>query len=370
MLLSENEVATSLRRVRKIGIYTSSVNHFIETITYWIAADKNIEVLLITPEKSKGPEHAWCLKRLFQCPFSNVKIISPLSPSIDTDWLYISLTGKKPTFSYSLNRWIRKAENTGIITHSNYQGSWKRILKEVMYALPYNLLASSTILQIGDQSRHPYSFIKNKCFYSPSVHPQYIVNESYAQLLFVVEKEYQAEREFKFTYLGNKNPPEREMVLKRVRNALNTVAEPTYLEDYPLQSQPTERSMNILWIEYGDQGSKRGLKPPEYIKALNETDFCISPLGWGGNWTHRVIEALVCGAIPILEDADRYNIGLTDMETCISVKNGNWEEAIERATKLEPKEVIAMRSRIEALRENYLLPEIAAHRFRESLNLN
>lgn len=370
MLLSQNEVATSSRTVRKIGIYTPSVNHFIETITYWIAADESVEVLLITPEESKGPEHAWCLKRLLQCPFSNVKIISPLSPSTNTDWLYISLTGKKPIFSYSLNRWVRKTGNTGIITHSNYQGNWKSLLKELIYALPYNLLASSTILQIGAQSQHPYSFIKNKCFYSPSVHPQYIVDKSYAQLMFVAEKEYQAEREFKFTYLGNKNPPEREIVLKRVRKTLNTVAESNYFEDYPLQSQPTERGMNILWIEYGDRGSKRGLKPPEYVKALNETDFCICPLGWGGNWTHRVIEALVCGAIPILEDADRYNVGLTDMETCIAVKNSNWEEAIERATQLNLNEIITMRSKIKTIKESCLIPEVAAQRFRQSINLD
>jgi len=353
-----------------IGIYVPSVNHFTETIAYWIALNPKNYVILITPTESEQKEHKWCLKRLSQFKLENIELVKPASLPICTDWLYIKSSKTHPLFEKNLNAWVRKTKKLGILAYYNHQDGFKSIIKQLLYTFPYYFLAKTVLLQISSQCKHPYAFIQKQAFFSPSVHPQYIVNEHYRQLIFDEHKDFRTQRNYKFTFLGNRQPKERKTVLKVVKETLNRIKNSVIFDDYQEKAEISRSSVNTLWIEYGDGGSKRGLKSTEYVKALSETDFCICPLGWGGNWTHRVIEALVCGAIPILEDADRYNIGLTDMKTCIVVKNGDWGEAIERAYRLKPEEIVAMRSRVKMIKENYLIPEVAARRFRQSINLD
>ena len=361
---------TDLHVKNTIGIYVPSLNHFTETIAYWMALNPKNKVLIVTPKDSKRTEHDGSLKRLAKLQLTNIELVTPESYPTNTDWLYIKSSRTRPLFEKNLNAWIRKTERLGLLAYCNPQDNFKSVAKQLLYTFPYYLSAQLVLLQISSKEKHPYSFIRKQAFFSPSVHPQFIFDESYKQLIYNTYTLSEIQRNYKFTFLGNRQPLEREAVLRRVKASLYRATSPIIFDEYRQNVQIETKNTNVLWIEYGEKGLKRGLKPTEYVKALNETDFCICPLGWGGNWTHRVIEALVCGAIPILEDAERYNIGLTDMETCIAVKNDNWEEAIERASQLELQEVFAMRSKIKTIKENYLLPEVAAFRLRESLNLN
>ncbi len=55
----------------------------------------------------------------------------------------------------------------------------------------------------------------------------------------------------------------------------------------------------------------------EYMGTLSDMDFCISPPGWGLQWTHRTIEALMRGSMSIIEDPQIYGLELLDGENCI-----------------------------------------------------
>jgi hypothetical protein len=363
---------SSQTSTKVIGIYTASINHFIETAVYWLTSSQDIKVLLITPSMSQGGEHPWCLKRLDQYSTEAknlpVEVVDPSSQAQQTDYMYISLPGKTPLLSWQLNRWVFKANNLGLLSHSDYK-SMKQSFKELAYGFPYYLAAKSILFQIPTQDWHPYFFIQQRSYYSPSVHPQLIVNPEYRSLIFEAEIVSQEARNFKFLFLGNRNPTERRQVLQNVRQKLDEITNPIYFEEYADHPQVFLDRINVLWLEYGDEGSRRGLKPPEYLSALHQTDFCICPLGWGGNWTHRVIEAIVCGAIPILEDAGRYNIGLVHLDNCIEVKDNNWQTAVEQAYRLDTEKIMAMRLRLKQLREQCLLPQKASCRLRESVGL-
>jgi hypothetical protein len=358
--------------IKVVGIYTASLNHFIETLVYWLTSNQEIKVLLITPSISQGGEHPWCLKRIHQYSTEAknlpVEVVDPSSQAQHMDCMYINSPGRKPLFSWQLNRWILKASKLGLLSHSDYK-SLKRSLKELAYSFPYYLAAKSILFQIPTQDWHPYFFIQQQSFYSPSVHPQLIINSEYRSLVFESEIASYKVRNFKFLFVGNRNPIERRQVLQNVRQKLDEIANPIYFERYADHPQILSNRTNVLWIEYGDEGSQRGLEPPDYLSTLHQTDFCICPLGWGGNWTHRVIEAIICGAIPILEDAERYNIGLVHLDNCIAVKNNDWQTAIEQAYRLDAEKIIAMRLRLKQLKEQYLLPQKASCRLRESVGL-
>jgi glycosyltransferase involved in cell wall biosynthesis len=355
--------------MKVIGIYTGSVNHFIETVIYWLTYDHEIKVLLVTPSGFQKGEHPYCLKRICQYSIerevSQIEIVEPDSPPQSVDYLYISLSRSSSLMSRPLNRWVLKSHNIGLLSYSNYR-SLKQSFKELAYNFPYYLAARSIFFQISSQDRHPYFFIQQKLFYSPSVHPQLITISEHRNLIFESKVDFQRIRSFEFIFLGSREPIERTQVLSSVKQTLNAIADPVYFLDYSDPSPPVfpDRS-NVLWIEYGSEGSRRGLKPPEYIDALQQSNFCICPLGWGGNWTHRVIEAIACGSIPILEDEGRYNIDLAHMENCIVVKNKDWQTAIEQACRLSAEEATAMRLRLKQLKEQYLLPQKASCRLKE-----
>lgn len=365
-LLTPQKETQDLSNQRTIGIYCHAVTHFVETIAYWVSYNSNIEVTIVTPEISSHAEHSWGLNRITQYPFGNIEVISPKLENIKSfDRLYIVVNSK----DIFLRKWLNKSKQIGFLTYSNYKGNWKEKAKELLRNFPYYLFAERIGYQTSSSSKVPYFFIKNQFFYSPSVHPQSIVKDDYRKLMFAPTYNSKKERNFKFSFMGNRNPPERVPILKQIKEKLIRDTNIINREQYLLNQHISNNKNNVLWIEYGDRDKVRGLSSPDYINALNQTDFCICPLGWGGNWTHRVIESLVRGAIPILEDGERYNIGLTDMKNCIVVKNNNWLEAIEKAEQINLEQLSSIKSNIAEIREKYLLPEAASKKLRESMGL-
>ena len=365
-LLTSEHKTQHLSKQQTIGIYCNAVTHFVETIAYWISYNSKFEVTIITPKASAHAEHSWGLKRIAQYSFGTIKVISPELHNIKSfERLYVVVN----SHDIFLNEWLQKNKQIGFLTYSNYKGSWKEKAKELFFNFPYYLFAKQIGFQASSSSKVPYFFIKSKFFYSPSVHPQFIINDDYRKLMFAPIHNFKKKRNFKFSFMGNRNPPERIPFLKQLIEQFTKVANIVNREQYLMNKSISNNKINVLWIEYGDRDKVRGLSSPDYINALNQTDFCICPLGWGGNWTHRVIESLVRGAIPILEDAERYNIGLTDMKNCIGVKNKNWLEAIKKAEQIKPEQLLNIKSNIAEIRDKYLLPESASKRLRESMKL-
>jgi hypothetical protein len=118
---------------------------------------------------------------------------------------------------------------------------------------------------------------------------------------------------------------------------------------------------DAVWIEYGDDEHHKALTSEQFISTLGEMDFCICPTGWA-RWTHRVIESLCRGAIPILQDTHLYGLGLVDGVNCILVKNNDWFDTVKQALNLPISTLEEMRRNVLALRA-MLVPSAASHRF-------
>lgn len=349
-----------------IGIYSEAVNHFIETLAYFISLGGRHKVLLITKIESGKllSEHPWCLGRIKQA--KNIELVSPDKTPQKVDWLYFHMPRNHFLWNNNLNAWVSKAKKIGCLREARYGKDWKREMRELAYSFPYYLLAKSIVLQGSLQDRNPYRFIKNKYFYSPSAHPQFLVNAEWKKKLFQPVDKIDNARIFKFAFIGNKNPLERIAILGNVKEKFKKMNNTTLVDTL---SNINSNKTNVLWIEYDNEGPKRGLDPKTYAETLGRVDFSICPPGWGQNWTHRVVESLSRGAIPILEDEKIYNIDLTDMKNCIVVKDSNWAEAIDIACGFSVDEIRKIRSNIIELRDKYLLPEVAALRLRTAMQL-
>jgi hypothetical protein len=353
--------------MKKVGIFVPSLNHFTETLIYWLI-EGEIEVSVITSFETSShdvSEHSWSLERLKDVP--EMKLVSLETTAQELDYLMFSCCRYSQRERKILNSWRKNSKHITIFSSSVLK-QWKGCLKELFYAFPYYIEAESAILEMSARESSPYFFVKNKLHYTPFPHPQFFWSEEKRSRMFSPIQSISDSRAFKFNFIGSQSPPERALVLEQVKNTLKQIENINFIEQYPIDTT-LDSKVNVLYIEYRSTG-RRGIGSSNYIEALSQTDFCISPMGWGDNWTHRTIEALLRGALPILEDPDRYNIGLQDMQNCIVVRDNNWTEAIERAYQLDAEMLTRMRENTQKLRERYLLPNVAALRLKRSIGLS
>jgi hypothetical protein len=82
--------------------------------------------------------------------------------------------------------------------------------------------------------------------------------------------------------------------------------------------------------------------------------------------THRPIEALLRGSIPVLPstELDLYGIELKDHENCIGIPDGQWAESMHRLARIEERDLIRMRNNARAMFDEYLSYDAVAKRLR------
>jgi hypothetical protein len=113
-----------------------------------------------------------------------------------------------------------------------------------------------------------------------------------------------------------------------------------------------------------------GVAPREFVRLLTDSDFTLCPRGYS-LVTHRPVEALLRGSIPVLaeEEIDLYGIGLVDGENCIGVPAGRWAETVARLTEADEDDILRMRSRAFAMFEHRLAYDALARRMRHRVGV-
>jgi exostosin family protein len=178
--------------------------------------------------------------------------------------------------------------------------------------------------------------------FGPYLHPQSFTDEAFNQIF--ADYSVTEPRRYRIGFMGNSGPTHRTEILAECRRAI------------------AHASVDTFWVEYVHDGIQKGLPSEEYISALEQMDFCLCPTGWS-RWTHRVIESLCRGSIPILQDRHLYGLSLQNSVHCISVDDNDWHAAVKAALSLSAKAIHEMRQNILNLRNKLLAPSIAARRF-------
>ncbi len=334
-----------------IGIYTKRVECLTYTITQAIASTGN-SVYVVTNPKELNQEFYYA--RIEQ--IKNVKISNKLE-EINFDDLYIE---NLP--SLSRDEFLRCAKispRISIIAYSHSFSYTKTLLQEIKHLIKYfpGILKVKQIFFIDDYyNLDIFNLWSKKYFLGFDVHSNFWVNQDLKNALFDFNWETEKRRIYKLNFIGNRSPAFRKQIIESVK---------TYLKN-SLCEEP------ILWIEYGDEpGEKRGVSPREYMNYLSESDFTLCPPGYA-KITHRVIEALVRGSIPILhkEELRLYDMNLEDNLNCIAVHNRDWIGAIKRAMSLNQSEIRQMRYSILSMKDDYLAAESFSRRLITKMGIN
>ncbi len=331
-----------------ITFFKPQLSHFVETMACFLAEDPRIAVRVVTSLErgADGAEHPWSLARLRSHP--RIEVADVASPPMPSSLVIFGLVRHSPLHS--------------AFPESNQYASRADWLRELARAFPHFLRARFVILE---REPHPLDFrfgCRRRVLYTPSVHPQYLSDPRLRDAMCAAAPA--GRRRFRVTFLGNRQPPERTVRLESCLRELRTAHEVAISAHYP-----SERASDAeaLWIEYDIAAGTRGLDPLGYTAALGETEFCLSPPGWGRNWAHRTIEACMRGAIPVIEDPQLYNLPFADGENCILAAGADWSRAVRRCLASTPAEIARMREGVLRLRESRLRPDVAASGFRRAL---
>lgn len=322
-----------------VCIFGPSLSHELETIGYYLRLS-GADVVFVT--KSTGDErseHPWSLQRV-AAQNHKVRWISDEPERVD---LLIAEAFVDPQYRRSRDLWISRSQDVAFL-FPHVGMTVKRQIAYLLKSWPHSVTASTAIF-FGDR-RNSFdswspSFQRRK-FYSPYLHPQVFFDEPLKQVF--ADFSAREARQYAIGFMGNKNPKERAAILTECRRAIEQVKATSF------------------WVEYGDTEHHKALTSEQFFSSLGQMDFCLCPTGWS-RWTHRVVESLCRGAIPILEDAHLYGLDLQDSVNCIIVKDGDWYRSVKVALSLPLEELQNLRLNVINLRDKMLMPTDAARRF-------
>lgn len=343
-----------------VTFFQPDMCHSVETMALFIADDPRRKVRVVTSldQSAEATEHPWCVRRLLAD--SRIEVADLTAPAQSSSLVIFDLIrrGRMPA---ALRPWLDRAAGAAFRPEQDRYASRADVVRELVRSFPYYLRARLGIFE-REPNRLDLRFgMQRRIHYARTVHPQYLSQPAFRAAMFGPINP--APRRFRLAFMGNRQPPERAARLDAMMRALASDSRVGVVRQYP-----SERGgdLEAMWLEYGIAGAVRGLDPVTYTQALGDSDFCLSPQGWS-RWTHRTVEALVRGTIPVLEDASLYALDLCDGENCILVAGQDWEAAVRRCLAMSAEQIAAMRRRVYHLRETRLLPEIAGREFRAAL---
>jgi hypothetical protein len=345
-----------------ICIWAASV----ECLTYTIArtaALNGCNVYVITKPKPPGAYsgHTRYYDKLekLRC----VQVLNHFEP-IKLEWLYIQPI---PGFPMSeLLKCAAHAKHVGLFSSCGKPSLIRVMRKQIQEAtafLPIILKVEQSFFMDGFYPVDLYSFWMKRHLTGFDVHSNFLDDSVLFAKLFAFEWQPESIRKYRFNFIGNRKPQFRADIINSIKSYL------TSQNLYPLSDD--DLAAEIIWIEYGDEpGEQRGVPASDYSDILSESDFTISPPGYS-KLTHRTMEALVRGSIPILHEneLELYDINLQDQVNCLAVKNGDWSKAIEDAVNMPLDQIIQIRSNILAMKDEYLSDAACSKRLGAKMGL-
>ena len=130
-----------------------------------------------------------------------------------------------------------------------------------------------------------------------------------------------------------------------------------HLRGFPRDWDPFEMAVSID-SRGGDRNGKSFLSQEHYFEALRECDFVLSPPGWCMPVSHNLVEAMFCGAIPIINSGAFMAPPLENGANCLEFFGEvDFIATIEKALVLSDLEVEQMRAAVLEHYDRFLEPK-------------
>jgi hypothetical protein len=253
----------------------------------------------------------------------------------------------------------RRARRITLISAGDRSRSWRNAVKqqwlEVRRMGRYASRIDRVLYKDGLYSCDLLGVFKSRHAVGFDAHSQFIHDENLFRAMHARDWDPGIRRPILANFLGSQDPEFRKRVLDSVRS---------FFQPEGGSSSTLASHKSMRWHEYSDAAAI-GLDPAEFVRVLSDSDFTLCPRGYS-RVTHRPIEAMLRGSIPVLsvDELDLYGIALKDGENCIAVQGGRWREAVEGLACVREAEIARMRTNIHAMFDEFLNYPAMAKRIR------
>lgn len=259
----------------------------------------------------------------------------------------------------NVSRMAPRARRISLITAGDRSRSWRTAntfqWREAQRLARYAGRVDRVLYKDGWYPRDLLGLIKPRDVVGFDVHSQFLHEPGLYAAMHARDWDPQSRRQYRLNFLGSQDPASRKQVLDAVRPLFQAAAPGTAAR---INGQP------MFWHEYSD-ADPSGVAPREFVRLLTDSDFTLCPRGYS-LVTHRPVEALLRGSIPVLakDELDLYGIDLVDGENCIGVPAGRWAETVSRLAEADEREIRRMRSYAFAMFDSRLAYDVLARRLR------
>jgi hypothetical protein len=354
-----------------IGILAPLVSHFDEAMLLHLMRGTRHRCVLITQTHLENipvlNEHSHIVGRLQS--EGVIELIQCDGPVQALDWLFVHLKEHKRVDAPLYRRWQKAAKKFGCLSEADHAAGWRTQVRELIRSFPFYFGTRVIVLQCRQRAKDPYRLMWRRVHYAPTVHPQFYTSPELNRAMFAPWPEYTGRRRYRFSFVGSTTPETRATALRRIRAALERLNSISIHDAYPTDEQANPESTSVVWVEYDHSKGTHGLGALPYVEVLSHTDFCISPMGWGPLWNHRIVEAVMRGAIPITHDEGRHNLGFEHLINCVVARDDDWESAIAAAASMSDDNLVRMRANLAKMVTTRLSPNVAAAALRRELGI-
>jgi len=364
--LPQNESSDSPRRV---GLYFTTITRHSYEIAKTLALAGH-EVFVwpehtvqdIEKADTPGPTE----RRYFSWVYSDadLKIVeSELSvPRVEV--LLFQISRSAPRFPDRLIAWIEKA---GLVaawnTNAHESTFYLNLRMELAAVYRYARFLFSfrnIIVRCGRLKWRPTGLFACAAYEFFFPHPIFLRDPELRAEMYDAKWIPETRRPIRLIFGGASHPDVRKRILDRAKIALKLRHDIVFFNKYgdfiqaPSKiadgrkwilwaARDNDDPHNVNWTERADI-----VPPARWPKTLQLVDFSLSPPG-DERKTHRVIESLMQGVIPIIDCPDLYEVGLQDGVNCIVVQRNDWEGAVNRALDCDVETIVRMRRAIKCL---------------------
>jgi len=339
-----------------------------DSLTYTVAkavtwAGGDVHVWVVDPDhESRSPDRIQA--RLYATPrvMLNPATEKLLPPHLDR--LIVQMFPRPPECLRDLDRLAVRAERITLVSAGDRSKPWREALRlqrmEIARLSRHRAKLDCVVYKDGFHVWDLFRPLKPRRVVGFDVHSQFLHDAEYYDAIHALDWEPGRVRRLRANFLGSQDPAPRKRILDSVRA----------LFDSPANVPPAASPHKLMyWHEFSD-ASPAALGPRQFVDVLSDSDFTLCPLGYS-LVTHRPMEALLRGSIPVLSDRelDLYDIGLRDGVNCIAVPDGHWPQAIERLGRFDESQLFKMRMNVYKMHGEVLAYPASAARMRARLGL-
>jgi hypothetical protein len=346
---------------KRLVIYSPQHNHTVETLLrLWALSEQAESLILEEPHpQAQNAEHTFGIERVKFIP--RIRFQSLLAAPEPSDCLLIGLQAGESALPASLAGWAKVSQQVWFLSEleSRHPRYWLREWQQAgKWKWKWQVRGVITCAPRGFPT--PWFFKKRVC-YPNYIHPQFLGLDAFGEAMnqALARPLSRSREDFVFTYLGSATPEKRFAALQTVRQTL--AAQQIQVTENPDYQSLTPTAFMRYYAAPPGHATSSPLAPPAYLAVLARSIFTLCPNGWD-NYSHRVVEALACGSIPILPAPVYRYLGLQHGVNCLEVIQHQWEKAIHDALALSMEKRAFMQQSIQELRSKTLPPPLFAQK--------